>query len=93
MTDLTTKEIKGLSIRNLIGLLSGIIVIEFTVIMGYAAITNNIKNSFDKVEKVDQTQQKVLERVGILERGQDALKAEIRYLKEDNNNNNHKKSN
>lgn len=91
-TDLTTKEIKGLSIKNLIVLLSSVIMIEFTIIMAYTAITNNVKNSLDKVEKVDQLQQKVLDRINIFEREQDALKAEIRYLKEGNNNN-HKKSN
>lgn len=67
MTDLTTKEIKGISARNLIALLSSVIFIEFTILMSYNAITTTAKDNTNRITHLEQMVDKLNEKVGDLE--------------------------
>ena len=60
--DLTKEEIKGLNFKTIAWILGGIIMIEFTVIMTYANIMNQLKDSVDRISKVENTQNKIIEK-------------------------------
>lgn len=63
MADLITKEIKGISARNLIALLSSVIFIEFTILMSYNALTTTAKENRDRVIHLEQTVDKLNDKV------------------------------
>lgn len=74
MADLTTQEIKGISARNLIWLLSGVIMIEFTILMSYNSITVTAKQNTERIILLEQRQSKITDdindiktRISILE--------------------------
>lgn len=60
--DVITKEIKGINFKTIAWILGGIIMIEFTVIMTYANIMNQLKDSVDRIAKVENTQGKIIEK-------------------------------
>lgn len=60
--DVITKEIKGINFKTIAWILGGIIMIEFTVIMTYANIMNQLKDSVDRIAKVENTQNKIIEK-------------------------------
>lgn len=54
MTDLTTKEIKGISAKNIIALLSAVIFIEFTILMSYNSITNTQHENTSRIINLEK---------------------------------------
>lgn len=66
MTDLTTKEIKGISARNLIALLSSVIFIEFTILMSYNAITTTARENKDRITNLEKRADKLEDQVNLL---------------------------
>ena len=66
MADLTTKEIKGISARNLIALLSSVIFIEFTILMSYNSITTTAKENRDRIILLENKVDKLTEENGDL---------------------------
>ena len=66
MADLTTKEIKGISARNLIALLSSVIFIEFTILMSYNSITTTAKENRDRIINLEKSVDRLNDQVNDL---------------------------
>lgn len=66
MADLTTKEIKGISARNLIALLSSVIFIEFTILMSYNAITTTARENKDRITNLEKRADKLEDQLNLL---------------------------
>lgn len=59
MEDLTKKEIKGITGKFLAWLLGSVIIIEFSVVMSYATIINQLKNNNDNLSKMENKQERL----------------------------------
>lgn len=66
MEEITKREIKGLNAKNLIWLLSSIIVIEFTGIMYVNNITTNQQNNMTNINKLQTVQDKLIDQINDL---------------------------
>lgn len=66
MADITTKEIKGISARNLIWLLSSVIMIEFTILMSYNSLTSTAKENKDRINQFEFRQNILIDKVNDL---------------------------
>lgn len=53
MADITTKEIKGVSVKNIVGLLTAVILIEFTVITKISSVNQDVKSNYDRINRLE----------------------------------------
>ena len=81
MEDITLKEIKGISARNLFWLLSSVIMIEFTIIMSYTTIMNNQKDAIDRLDRFERVQNKLMDHDADGQTQIRVLQTEIQTLK------------
>lgn len=66
MEEIIKKEVRGINAKNLIWLLSSIIVIEFTGIMYVNKITTNQENNSSSIDRLQKNQDKLIDQVNDL---------------------------
>lgn len=78
MEEIIKKEVRGINAKNLIWLLSSIIVIEFTGIMYVNKITTNQENNSSSIDRLQKNQDKLIDQVNDLKTQVKVVELELR---------------
>lgn len=81
MEELQNKEIRGISTRSLIGLLSSVIIIEFTILMSWNNVTSTSSGNKTRIEILEKKDDKEMDMINDLKTRISILESEVKYNK------------